>query len=145
MNGSCACGAVSFRTPTPTPLNLYHCHCTHCRKQSASAFGTSAIFPFFSVEADSNVTFFARTCDSGRKQRCYFCKQCGSRILHAHVLDDGRNPEVVAVKGGLLEGLNWEGAKHIFTRSAVVAIPEGVEKWDGEPGWIKKREDERDK
>src|SRR5262245_16287856 len=45
MNGSCACGAVTFVTPTPTPMSVYHCHCIDCRKQSSSAFGTSAIFP----------------------------------------------------------------------------------------------------
>ncbi len=44
MEVQCQCGAVSFTTPTPEPIALYHCHCTQCRKQSASAFGTSAIF-----------------------------------------------------------------------------------------------------
>jgi len=132
MNGRCACGAVAFTTPTATPLKFYHCHCIDCRRQSASAFGTSAIFPFFSVADDPNVSYFSRTCDSGRKQNCYFCNKCGSRILHAHIVDDG-NPKVVAVKGGLLDGLDWTNAKHIFTRSAVVPIPSGVEEWPGEP------------
>ncbi|KAF2646469.1 hypothetical protein P280DRAFT_11966 [Massarina eburnea CBS 473.64] len=137
MKGSCSCGAVQFSTPTDTPIRLYHCHCTDCRKQSASAFGTSAIFPFFSVKEDSNVAYFSRTCDSGRQQICYFCKNCGSRILHAHVAEDG-DPKVVAVKGGLLEGLDWKGAMHIYTRSAVVPIPEGVESCEAGPGWAKK-------
>jgi len=136
MNGSCACGSVTFTTPTDTPLNLFHCHCIACRKQSSSAFGTSAIFPFFRVDDNPSVSYFSRTCDSGRKQNCYFCNKCGSRILHAHVFE-GRDPEVVAVKGGLLEGLNWEGGKHIFCRSAVVPIPEGVERWEGEPDFSK--------
>jgi hypothetical protein len=52
--------------------------------------------------------------------------------LHAHVVDGG-DPQVVAVKGGLLEGLEWENAIHIFTRSAVVTIPDGVESWVAEP------------
>jgi hypothetical protein len=132
MDGRCACGAVSFTTPVATPLNLYHCHCIDCRRQSASAFGTSAIFPFFSVADNPNVSSFSRTCDSGRRQNCYFCNKCGTRILHAHIVDDG-NPKVVAVKGGLLDGLDWPSAKHIFTRSAVVPIPEGVEQWEGVP------------
>ncbi|KAK3213497.1 hypothetical protein GRF29_28g73555 [Pseudopithomyces chartarum] len=136
MNGQCACGAVTFTTPTATPLNLYHCHCIDCRRQSASAFGTSAIFPFFSVEDDPNVSHFSRVCDSGRKQKCYFCNKCGSRILHAHVVEVG-DPPVVAVKGGLLEGLDWKDAKHIFTRSAVVPIPDGVEFWIAEPDFGK--------
>jgi hypothetical protein len=136
MNGQCACGAVKFVTSTDKPLNIYHCHCIDCRRQSASAFGTSAIFPFFRVDDNPNVSYFSRVGDSGRKQNCYFCNKCGSRILHAHVVDGG-DPQVVAVKGGLLEGLEWKNAKHIFTRSAVVAIPDGVESWVAEPDFGK--------
>ncbi|KAF2438387.1 hypothetical protein P171DRAFT_371586 [Karstenula rhodostoma CBS 690.94] len=134
MNGQCACGSVKFITPTDKPLNLFHCHCIECRRQSASAFGTSAIFPFFRVDDNPNVSHFSRVCDSGRKQSCYFCNKCGSRILHAHVVDGG-DPQVVAVKGGLLEGLEWKNAKHIYTRSAVVPIPPGVEFWVAEPNF----------
>jgi hypothetical protein len=132
MNGSCACGSVTFTTPTATPLDLFHCHCIDCRKQSASAFGTSAIFPFFSVSENPNVSHFTRPCDSGRSMKCYFCTRCGSRILNAG-LEDGGDPQVVSVKGGLLEGLEWKNAKHIFTRSAVVPIPDGSEQWGAEP------------
>ena len=56
--------------------------------------------------------------------------------MHAHVVEVG-NPPVVAVKGGLLEGLDWKSAKHIFTRSAVVPIPGGVEFWVAEPDFGK--------
>ena len=44
MEVKCQCGSVSFKTPTDAPIKLYHCHCTHCRRQSGSAYGTSAIF-----------------------------------------------------------------------------------------------------
>lgn len=138
MNGSCACGAIKFTTPTDKPNMLFHCHCTACRKQSASAFGTSAIFPFFSVADNASVSSYVKQCDSGRTQRCYFCKQCGSRIIHAYMVEDG-NPETVSVKGGLLEGLDWSDAMHIFCRSAVVPIPEGVKRWEGEPAFAEKR------
>ena len=46
---------------------------------------------------------------------------------------DGRERDTVSIKGGLVEGLNWKGAKHIYTRSAVVPIPHGVERCDGAP------------
>lgn len=46
---------------------------------------------------------------------------------------EGDQPDVVAVKGGLLEGLDWAGGKHIFCRSAVVPIPGGAETWEAEP------------
>ncbi|ORX96849.1 Mss4-like protein [Clohesyomyces aquaticus] len=141
MNGSCQCGAIIFTTPVPTPIRLYHCHCLDCRKQSGSAFGTSAIFPFFKLpdpEVNPAVSFFSRVCESGRRQNCYFCNKCGSRILHAHQFDDGVQAKVVAVKGGMLEGLKWEGAAHIYCRSAVVGIPEGVERWEADPDFSKK-------
>jgi hypothetical protein len=132
MNGSCACGAVRFTTPTSKPSALFFCHCTDCRKQSASAFGTTASFPFFSVADDPSVSHYVQQADSGRKKRCYFCNKCGSRIIHARIVEGGE-PETVSVKGGLLEGLDWSGGTHIFCRSAVVPIPEGMERYDGEP------------
>jgi hypothetical protein len=52
--------------------------------------------------------------------------------MHALIVDEG-NPSQVALKGGTLEGLNWKDAKHIFCRSAVVPIPEGVQRSEGEP------------
>jgi hypothetical protein len=138
MNGSCACGAVKYTTPTLESIMLFHCHCIDCRKQSSSAFGTSAIFPFFSVADDPSVSYFVRQCDSGRQQRCYFCNKCGSRIIHAQIVEDG-DPKTVAVKGGLLEGLDWTGAMHIFCRSAIVPVPEGVKRWEAEPDFGEKK------
>lgn len=128
MDGSCQCGAVRFKTPTPQPLIVYHCHCTNCRRQSASAFGTSAIFPAFSLPSDnpSISVYDNRATSSGKLAKCYFCNKCGSRIIHDRGLDR------VSVKGGLLEGLKWDGAVHIWTKSAVVPIPEGVESWEGD-------------
>jgi len=111
---------------------LFHCHCIDCRKQSASAFGTSAIFPFFSVANHPSVASFVKEADSGRKKYCYFCKECGSRIIHATIVEGG-NPQSISVKAGLLDGLDWTGGMHIFCRSAVVPIPEGVRRWEAEP------------
>ncbi len=34
---------------------------------------------------------------------------------------------VVSVKGGCIEGLDWNTAIHIWTKSAMVPIPEGSE------------------
>ena len=39
----------------------------------------------------------------------------------------------MSVKGGCLRGLDLEGAVHIWCKSARVAIPEGVERYDEEP------------
>ncbi|KIH94501.1 hypothetical protein SPBR_06138 [Sporothrix brasiliensis 5110] len=106
MEARCQCGAVSFMTPTAKPLALYICHCHDCRRQSSSAFGTSAIFPRFPLPDDSLIS----------------CYTCGTRLLHT---TPGKN--VVSVKGGCLEGLDWRSAIHIWTKTAMVPIPEGSE------------------
>jgi len=43
----------------------------------------------------------------------------------------GKN--VVSIKGGCIEGLRWQDAKHIWTKNALVPIPEGVETCEEEP------------
>ena len=132
MDVSCACGSVRFTTPTSAPLALFHCHCIDCRKQSASAFGTTAAFPFFQLPRNNSITHFDQLCDSGRTKRCFFCKGCGSRIMHMRILEEG-TPKTVSIKGGLIEGLDWTGGTHIFCRSAVVPIPEGARRYEAEP------------
>ncbi len=48
------------------------------------------------------------------------------------MLRQGKN--VVSVKGGCIEGLDWERAIHIWTKSAMVPIPEGSETHSEESG-----------
>ncbi len=141
MHVSCDCRAVAFETPTPAPLTVYHCHCTQCRRQSSTAFGTSAIFPAagifpLSPELRDKMSVYTRpgTCvESGYDMECYFCKTCGSRVMHRILDEDGTGRETVSVKGGLVQGLDWSTAKHIYTASAVVPIPEGRESYPGAP------------
>jgi len=138
MDIRCQCGGISFQTPTSAPLSLYHCHCTECRKQSSSAFGTSAIFPAkglfpLSEELKSKLACWTRPAKGGRTLDCYFCKNCGVRIMHRSREADGQERETVSIKGGVIEGLRWDGAKHIYTRSAVVEVPPDAERWETTP------------
>ncbi|KAG7284463.1 hypothetical protein NEMBOFW57_010836 [Staphylotrichum longicolle] len=138
MEVACQCGTITLTTPTPSPLAVYHCHCTECRKQSSSAYGTSAIFPAaglfpLSPELASKLGVWTRPANEGRTMDCYFCKECGGRVMHRIREPDGTERDTVVFKGGLVKGLNWKGAPHIYTRSAVVEIPEGVERWEGAP------------
>lgn len=133
MEGRCQCGLIRFTTPIPTPLKIYICHCTECRHQSSSAFGISAIFPTFDIPAD-NVGMYSRVTSNNRRLGCYFCKTCGSRLVHK---TDGE--ETLSVKGGCLVDLTKEmmtakgGVVHIWCKSAVVEIPDGAERWEEEP------------
>ncbi|OTA68354.1 hypothetical protein K449DRAFT_386665 [Hypoxylon sp. EC38] len=128
MDARCQCGAVSFKTPLEKPLALYICHCAECRRQTSSAFGTSAIFPRFSLPRAELLSCYTRPTPSGHTLYCYFCRNCGTRLLHT---TPGKN--VVSVKGGCIEGLDWTSAIHIWTKSAMVPIPEGSESYSEEP------------
>lgn len=144
MNARCQCGQVKFTTPTDKPLRLNACHCTECRHQSSAAFGITAIFPYFELpESVSDlVGCYTRTTLTGRHMECLFCQNCGARLLHRFrdaVPAPGEKPGPTAitnVKGGCLEGLDKEmmrEAIHIWTRHAIVDIPEGVEQWEEAP------------
>ncbi|KAK1755217.1 glutathione-dependent formaldehyde-activating [Echria macrotheca] len=122
MDVSCQCGAVAFKTPLPKPLALYICHCSECRRQTSSAFGTSAIFPRFNLPNSDLLSCYTRPTSTGQILNCYFCKICGTRLIHS---TPGKN--VVSVKGGCINGLDWKAAIHIWTKSAMVPIPEGSE------------------
>ncbi|PSR87159.1 glutathione-dependent formaldehyde-activating enzyme [Coniella lustricola] len=127
MDAACQCGAVTFKTPVEKPLALYICHCADCRRQTSSAFGTSAIFPRFKLPSAELLSVYTRPTVSGQNMYCYFCKQCGTRLIHTTP-----NKNVVSVKGGCLEGLDWSRAVHIWTKSAMIPIPEDAESYSEE-------------
>ncbi|RYC54724.1 hypothetical protein CHU98_g11479, partial [Xylaria longipes] len=122
MEARCQCGAVRFTTPLPKPLALYICHCAECRRQSSSAFGTSAIFPRFELPKTELLSCYTTNVGFVFRQATY--------AFGAHLVL-GKN--VVSVKGGCIEGLDWATAIHIWTKSAMVPIPEGSESHSEEP------------
>lgn len=133
---SCQCSYITFRTLSRDPVRLACCHCTACQKQSTSAFGSSAFYPteaFLSnlpQEAKDRLQLFTHPTDSGNTMHCYFCPRCGVRLYQSSCKSDGTPGGVVAVKAGCVEGLEWRDVVHIWTKSAVVAIPEGMEQYE---------------
>ncbi|KAF4456739.1 glutathione-dependent formaldehyde-activating enzyme protein [Fusarium austroafricanum] len=126
----CQCGAIKITASQSEPISVYCCHCLECQKQSASAFGTSAIFPAEGIwplpeDVLSKLGVWKRPTDKGNTLECYFCKTCGVRIFHRSIFPNGQAKSTISVKGGCVEGLSWEDAKHIYTRSARVPVPEG--------------------
>ncbi|CAK7206301.1 hypothetical protein SEUCBS139899_009089 [Sporothrix eucalyptigena] len=188
----CQCGAIHFRVPSPTPLGVYHCHCPECRRQSSSAYGTSAVYPvrgLFPLDPvlRSKLSVYIRPgarSRTGRDMACYFCTVCGARVLHRYLKRRGGTTAAVrprpddrtgcggggdlggdgaegteatettikstlgevdledeasydgttlTIKGGLIAGLDYSQAVHIYTEQAVVDIPPGVEQYPGTP------------
>ncbi|ERT01076.1 uncharacterized protein SPSK_08041 [Sporothrix schenckii 1099-18] len=146
---TCECGTVRLRTPSTTPMGIAHCHCTNCRHQSGSAFGTSVYFPptlgFYPLdpslleEQGGPVSHFSHPTDSGNTLHCFFCRRCGSRLIHGATLPDGSIRERVSVKGGAIEDpdklLDWAHAKHVFVRSAVMPLSPTWETYETTPTW----------
>jgi hypothetical protein len=79
------------------------------------------------------MSVYTRDTDTGNILDCYFCPECGVRLMHRGRSRAGEARPTVSIKGGVIKGLRWTGGVHIFCRSAVVDIPEGAEKWDAEP------------
>jgi hypothetical protein len=131
--GGCQCGAVRYELAGP-PVEIYVCHCRECQKQSASAFGISAFVRRVDFRlTQGTVKSWTRPTDTGRRLRCVFCPECGSRLWHE------RESEIlpfISVKGGSFdEPLDLGDAVHIWTsrRLEGVVVPEGTRQFPLEP------------
>ena len=63
------------------------------------------------------LTLNSRPTASGHTLNCYFCKVCGTRVIHS---TPGK--KIMSVKGGCIEGLDWSRARHIWCSRAVSDI-----------------------
>ncbi len=135
LTGGCQCGAVRY-TIAARPVELYVCHCRECRKQSASAFGISVFVEKSSFRlTEGRVKTWSRTTDSGRRLRCAFCPDCGTRLWHERE-DAAEPPAMLSVKGGSLdEPMDLSGAVHVWTSRKLpgVVIPPGAPQFPEEP------------
>lgn len=130
--GRCQCGRVRYES-SGEPLALYVCHCLECRHQSASAFGMSLQVP----RAGFRVTqgeprFWSRDTDSGRRLRCAFCPDCGSRLWH----EPEPAGDTLTIKAGSLDQpVDVSSAIHIWTIRKLpgVIIPPDAKQYEREP------------
>ncbi|KAM7202981.1 putative glutathione-dependent formaldehyde-activating enzyme protein [Naviculisporaceae sp. PSN 640] len=152
----CQCASIFVPLTDPPSENhipLYICHCTQCRLQSSSLFGTSAIFPArvifpLSDALKSQLSVWTRPTKQGRSMDCYFCKTCGTRVMHRIREADGVERETVTLKGGCVvlgseeeikEGvsrvLDFSRATHLYAGQAVVdlAMWPGARTYEGSP------------
>ena len=91
-SGGCQCGRVRYRL-TASPEMLYVCHCSDCQKQSASAFGMSLIMSRRQVDIHQGsecLHSWDTPGDDGNIKRCYYCPDCGTRIMHGSAGRDER-------------------------------------------------------
>jgi hypothetical protein len=129
--GGCQCGLVRYRL-SGEPLMINICHCAECQRQSGSAFGMSLMVPAHSLVVEGLLKEFARTADSGRTLRCFFCPECGTRIYHQPAYAAG----VVNLKPGTLDDRSWlRPSAHFWTssRQPWVDLPAGVPQHERQP------------
>ena len=131
LTGGCQCCAVRYALSAKV-LEIYVCHCRECQKQSASAFGISAIAPRDAFTVTHGKTQrWSRPTDSGRTLDCQFCARCGSRVWHT-----GDGSETVSIKGGTFDTpLDLTHAIHIWTSRKLtgVVIPAVARQYQEEP------------
>ena len=105
--GSCACGAVSFKTRGELRGVIY-CHCSQCRRQTGHYLAsTNVADDHLKVSGAENVTWFQSSDDAKRG----FCRLCGSGLFWKH-----RKREYTSILAGTfdLPSALREGM-HIFT------------------------------
>src|SRR5262249_10167501 len=98
-----------------------------CRKQSASAFGISAIVrPEDFRHIQGEVKSWSRVADSGRTLRQMFCPACGAHVWHDR---PGLDWPTLSIEGGSLgEPVRLGTAIHVWAWRMLpgVVIPEGT-------------------
>lgn len=134
-DGGCQCGHIRYRLKAK-PEILYVCHCSDCQKQSASAFGMSLIMAAGQVDflrGSERLRHWDTPGDDGNIKRCYFCPDCGTRIMHGS--DDPA--QQVSIKAGSLDDTrDLRPSAHIWLRSAqpwVVVEREKYQCFETEP------------
>ena len=106
-NGSCLCGAVSFKVEGALPAPDA-CHCSICRRQSGHYWASSDVpRDRVAIRGGEHVTWYR----SSEKARRGFCSVCGSVLFF-----DPPHKDWIAIAMGAFDkptGTRLE--KHIFT------------------------------
>ncbi len=104
--GGCQCGAVRY-VIEGEPKLCYACHCTQCQRQSGSAFGMALLFGHWQIRMTGvEPAFYVRDGVGGRRARCAFCPECGSRIYHLWAVASA-DAQYFNLKPGTLDDYGW--------------------------------------
>ena len=128
MQGSCLCGAVTYRVAGPL-RDARSCHCSRCRKAfsaQASAFALVDPGDFAWLTGEDLLTSY----DTGNGGGLKFCGRCGSTLCGTH---EGR---VIGVTLGCVDGDPGVSLqRHIFVGSKAPweIIPDGVPQYAEHP------------
>ena len=125
-NGSCFCGAVKF-TVSGEPNMMGYCHCTDCAEWAGAPVNAFSLWSPEAVKVTQGadqIGSFAKTPASHRK----FCTDCGGHIMSEHP-----DMNMTDVYLNVVEGLEHQGAMHIFYGEKTLSIKDGLPKWKDMP------------
>lgn len=95
MNGSCACGAVTFSADGPL-RPVIACHCVTCRKTSGHVWAaTSVPLDRFRLTRADGLAWFEATPAARRG----FCNRCGSTLFW-----EPKGGDTISIAAGALDG-----------------------------------------
>ncbi|GES63435.1 copper amine oxidase [Aspergillus terreus] len=126
--------AVSVQERNRSVLGL--CHCRDCRKFTGAAYSFAYVAKTADVTVSGSPKAVAKTSDSGKDIRNYFCPDCGTPMFGRKVMPDGKVDEITILRAGIFddEVLNeWKPEGELFTdrRLEWVSPLEGVEQYKG--------------
>src|SRR6185436_11360603 len=75
----CQCGRLRAIT-SGEPIRVSVCHCMACQQRTGSVFSCNCYFRKASVRIEGEAKLYARSAESGREVRHYFCPTCGSTV-----------------------------------------------------------------
>lgn len=115
LNGSCACGAVTYAIDGPLLGPITYCHCWRCRKHSGSSFGTTAgvATDHFTIESGGDRL---SSWESSPGVRRFFASCCGSPLYK----ESDETPQLLGFRMGTLDrDPERTGEVHILVDSKV--------------------------
>jgi hypothetical protein len=88
MQGSCTCGAVTYKM-TQSSLFTHCCHCTWCQRETGSAFALNAMVETENLQVSGAVEEIVIPSNSGKGQTIARCPTC-KVALYSHYAGAGR-------------------------------------------------------
>ena len=132
LQGSCNCGYIRYEITEPFIVQVA-CHCVQCQKHTQAAFSlTGMLKPGAFRLTHGKLKKWTKTADSGNQVDCWFCPECGNRIIHGN--NDA--PHGARLKLGTLDDTSIiQPQAHIWTRMKQdwYDLPEGVPAFELQP------------